>query len=1129
MNDALQKDGLAASDSMLERVDRVCDRFEAALQRGEKPRIDHYLESTAEPERAKLFEELLRLEVEYRTRTSEVLDPEEFCRPFPEYGEVIRAVLAETATFDGNRDTDEQQPQRGSPGPHELAPLPLIPGYEVLEVLGAGGMGIVYKARQIKPPTRLVALKMIRKERLAGADDVQRFRLDAQYAADVDHPSIVPIYELGEHQGQPFFSMKLIEGGSLAAWLADCRLQIVDFSRNFQIDIVNLMSTVARAVHHAHQRGILHRDLKPANILLDAAIARSATSLRMAIPLVADFGLAARLQGDAYLAESGAIAGTASYMATEQALGSKRLTTAVDVYGLGAILYELLTGQPPFRAATIRETLCEVVDKAPVPPRHLQRKVPRDLETICLKCLRKQPDQRYESALEVAEDLERFLAGKPIHGRPTSTLERAVKWAKRKPAVAALTAAVIVVGTLGLGAASWQWGQTAAARDRLENYLYFSRIALAERYLSSGNAHQAEEVLDLCPDALRNWEWYFLKGWCQRESLTLPHSAPVVSVALSPDGSVLATASEDGTVTLWDPDTAQVSEILDRHDRATTGISFSADGKLLATATADMTVKIWDVAGRQLLRKILWAGTLVALSADGKLLATAGRDDTEMPVKLWSTETGKLLFSLEHEEVLCLAFSRDGNWLAAGGRGHKTMRLWDVRTWKERDTFRGPAKAVYGLDFSSDCRWLATATVGSASVWNLATGQVVRAFDDYTGRCTCVAFGGHDQQIAAAFESGIVAVWDIADGIPAFGGRRHTKLVPGLSFSLDGRRLAFIRGRDVVVERLKAKTDRAGLIFRAHPQEVRAVALSPDGRRLASASEDGTVRISDAITGRPVLPLLQRDNGLVANRLTTSRTVVKGHSDGVTSVAFSPDSRLLASGSQDGTVQLWNAETGQPALPPLRGHTDRVTGVTFSPDGFWLASSSRDRTVRLWKVDTGMLGLSLIGHADYVMALAFSPDGHHLASACDDGTIVIWDLKTNVRALTFAEPNKSEPSRSIWSVAFSPDGRQLASASADGSVRIWDAASGHKLHALRAHTGPVQSVTFAPDGRRLVSAGLDRTVKIWDPASGQEVLTLSIYSAGVTSVSFSRDGRRLAAGMLDGQVQICEAPEAAVR
>jgi serine/threonine protein kinase len=307
------------------------------------------------------------------------------------------------------------------------APLPWVAGYELLEELGRGGMGVVYKARDPRLG-RLVALKMIRDGALAGDEELERFRAEAEAVARLQHPHVVQVFEIGAQDGQPFFALEYVEGGSLK--------QELDGTPQPAHRAARLVQTLAEAAHAAHLRGVVHRDLKPANVLLTAD----------GQPKLTDFGLAKRLDVDQGHTRSGAIMGTPSYMAPEQAAGnSKHIGPAADVYALGAILYELLTGRPPFRAATPLDTILQVLSEPPVPPRQLQPKVPRDLEAICLKCLEKEPGNRYPSAQALAEDLGRFQAGGAVRARPRRVWGPAVRWARRHP-IAALLVALLLAG-----------------------------------------------------------------------------------------------------------------------------------------------------------------------------------------------------------------------------------------------------------------------------------------------------------------------------------------------------------------------------------------------------------------------------------------------------------------------------------------------------------------------------------------------------------------------------------------------------------------------------------------------------------------------------------------------------------
>jgi tRNA A-37 threonylcarbamoyl transferase component Bud32 len=504
------------------------------------------------------------------------------------------------------------------------APAP-FGDYELLEKIAAGGMGIVYKARQVSL-NRVVALKMILAGQLASAADVQRFRTEAENAANLDHPHIVPIHEVGEHAGQHYFSMKLIEGGSLAQHLAQSppiAMGGVGLSPPTAVGgLVALMVKVARAVHHAHQRGILHRDLKPANILLD----------RDGQPHVTDFGLARRIGADTSLSPSGAVVGTPSYMSPEQAAPKKgSLTVAADVYSLGAILYELLTGRPPFRADTPLDTLLEVLQKEPARPRALNPRVDGDLETICLKCLDKDRHRRYASAEALAEYLERWLRGEPILARPASAWERAVKWSRRRPAVvsllgfagAAAVAFVVVVllftlrlrsvndhltslnGDLdeayvevkaeyaraeeGERDANTQRGLAEARLAEADRNLYFQRIALARQAWLANDLVGARERLEACPAHLRQWEWHYLRRLCGGELRTIPVEGSVQwRVAFSPDGKYLATTGMSagyGALHLLDAETGRALHPFEKALGSVHSVAFSPDGKSLAAGS----------------------------------------------------------------------------------------------------------------------------------------------------------------------------------------------------------------------------------------------------------------------------------------------------------------------------------------------------------------------------------------------------------------------------------------------------------------------------------------------------------------------------------------------------------------
>jgi WD40 repeat protein len=1052
---------------------------------------------------------------------------------------------------------DSAQPEAAAP-----ARVRYFGDYELIREIARGGMGVVFHARQMSL-NRPVALKMILTGQLANETDIRRFYIEAESAANLDHAGIVPIFEVGQHEGQHYFSMGFVEGQSLSQRLAGRPLP--------PREAAALMVKVAEAIAYAHQRGVIHRDLKPANILIDA----------QGHPRVTDFGLAKKVQGDSGLTGSGQFMGTPSYMPPEQTGGGRgEVGPAADVYALGATLYALVTGRTPFQAATPMDTVNQVISAEPVPPRRLNASVPRDLETICLKCLEKEPGKRYASAAALGEDLGRYLAGEPILARPVTRSERAFKWARRKPAIAALLGLVALVAALGLGGVLWQWRQAVRARgvaeretaraksqtelagERLadavkaraeerkqtelaeqrlqdtlkaraeekkqtelaEQRLYDVRMTLVEHYWEDYNGEFLRQALDEQVPARqrgidrRGFEWFYWRRKISSGHITLKgHTDGVSSVAFSPAVERLLDAVQELA-----PD--QVASV-----------AFSPDGKRLASASRDGKVKLWNAATGQEIRTLkgpVGDVTSVAFSPDGKRLASASRDGK---VKLWNAATGQEIRPLKGHTgpVWSVVFSPDGQRLAsAGGESDKPgeVKVWDAGTGKETHTLKGHTGPVVSVAFSPDGKRIASASSDeTVRMWDAAAGQQTLTFKGHGNRISSVAYSPDGRILGSA---------------------QYLVGVTSVAFSPDGKRLASASADGVEV--WDTATGQVIRTLKGHASAVTSVAFSPDGQRIASANLDGTVKVWDAATGQEMLTLKGHTAGLISVAFSPDgKWLASASADGVKVweagtgqetrtikgrpvriVGFSPDGQRIASVDMIGTVTEWDAETGREIRTEInfvKWHTDGVCSAAVSPDGQRIASANFDGTVKVWDAATGQETFTLKGHAAgfMVMSAAFSPDGTRLASA--GGKMVkVWDAATGQETLTLTGHMSGAFSSVLCdfsSVVFSPDGKRLAAGSvADGTVKVWDAATGQETLTLKGNTGLVSGVAFSPDGKRLAAASWNRTVKVWDAATGHEIHTLKRHTGPVVNVAFSPpDGKRLVSASLDGTVKVWDA------
>ena len=995
--------------------------------------------------------------------------------------------------------------------------IPAIPGYAILREIGRGGMGIVYEAHQVSLG-RHVALKIL----LHHGDPV-RFRREAKAAGRLHHTNIVPVFGVGEHQGRHYYAMQYIAGRGLdARSRRDSGAGPPDFRAAARIG-----AQVADALAYAHAHGVIHRDIKPSNLLIDEG----------GTVWITDFGLAKDLTDESTLTQTGDILGTLRYLAPERVGG--RGDERVDIYGLGASLYELICGRSAFDQADRAALLSHLMHYDPPRPRQLDPRVPRDLETVILKAMARDPADRYASANGLAQDLRRFLEDRPICGRRVRTRERLVRWCRGNPATAAMAGGIVLALILGTAVASYfairaTLGEELAHRNAAiasENARRVNREAqfvreekrLSDRRLYVAEMHLAQQAWrDNRPDLVRRrlrqfvperpestdprgFEWFYLERLCRVGPRTLlGHTDRVTSVAYSPDGRSLASAGADGLVILWDPATGLMVRTLRGHATKVEidTLAFRPDGRTLASAGIDGTVQVWDTAtGQKLLiqREHTDAVSGLAYQPDGRRFATGGHDAT---VRIWDVQTGGELMTLRGHSgpVYSLAYRADGQALVSASGDH-TLKIWDAATGRLVRTLRGHSDVVRSLAYSPDGRTLASASWDQTiKLWDADTGRELRTLHGHTGPLTGVAFGPDGSRIASVAWDGSVRLWDAETGQELRTLRGHSRSeVNGVAYSPDGRHIASVGWDQTIKLWDLATTDHEDTTLRGHAATVSDLAYSPDGHILASSGWDRTVKLWDTVTGLELRAL-------------------RGHVGGIQGVAFSPDGGRLASAGNDAIIRLWDAATGQP-IRTLAGHAATIRSVAFSPDGRWLVSGSLDRTVRVWDIATGRPVRTLRGHTAGIRRVAVSPDGILIASAGLDGAVKLWDAITGREVRTFRGHAGSE----AWGVAFSPDGRTIASAGADQTVQLWEAASGREIHTLLGHAAEVDGVVFSPDGRRLVSVGEDRTVKLWDPATGQEVVDLRGHTDQVLNAAFSPDGLTLVSASGDGTVMLWDA------
>lgn len=1030
--------------------------------------------------------------------------------------------------------------------------------YELLGEIAQGGMGVVYRARQPRL-NRIVALKMILLGRHATRADIKRFHQEAEAASNLVHPNIIPIYEVGEIEGQHYFTMHFVEGGNFDERAKDLR---ADPRR-----LAKLMAKVARAIHFAHERGILHRDLKPGNILLDAD----------GQPVVTDFGLAKKFRESSDVTQAGIIIGSPNYMSPEQAGGHAEVTTASDVYSLGALLFFLLAGRAPFESDSPMETVNRLLHDDAPSPMAFNPGLDRDLGTICLKCLEKSPEARYRSAEEFADDLERWVRREPIAARPATRLERLVKWSRRHPAWAALT----LVSVIAAGALIWMdregRANLAAQRDiavRQEQEAQKQRalaVTAAEisranlvrlqlgtgaRLLTEGDAPGAllwyvealkqdagrgprEEnhrirvasLLRRSPQLLsvwtnlvfpvavaespgggqvlvnsrkQVWHWDLAQAGSGGGSWMFPDGAR--RTAISPDGKLVAAVFAASEVVCFGADGREQMR-WQNLPALPQRIEFSPDGaRLLAvcdggSAEAGWQVLIYDVAANAPIGKPLpHAGRVdeASFSLDGSRVITQSADQQ---LRVWNLAAGRIETTIAgRSKVNDYALDPRGRWLAVAGQ-NRLAQVWDLATGEAMGAPLVHNFPVSLVRFSPDGRRLATANVnGSVRVWDTATSEPVTPNFHQSAALVRLEFSPDGRRLLMATER-LVRIADLArDSWPTIPLQSQENLLHA-GFAAQGRGvLAITRGRTAFLWALPQGDAQPELELQ-HGGPLNAIGFGPRGRILVTAG-DRSAKYWNAGDGRMVSDF--------------------GNGRGIHSVLFDPAGRrlmtLAGKGAGGQSAWVWTMPEGK-----LAGRTlGQLSFPVFSREGRLLASVGPGNAVQVWNPaqSRSLKQLSMPpGEQPYL--LAFDAAGNRLAVATVHGgstRLRVWDWSVGRPVAPAIESEER-----ITRLEFQPRGELLLTAGTGRRVGLWNWRTGIQSPARLQHAGEISYALFSPDGQRVITTSVDGTARVWEVASGQPVTPLLEHAGRINFASVSQDGTRVLTASLDGTARVWDA------
>lgn len=987
--------------------------------------------------------------------------------------------------------------------------------YELLEEIAQGGMGVVYRARQVSL-NRIVAVKMILAAQGASPAFLQRFRTEAEAVAKLQHSNIVAIHEIGEHDGRQFFSMEFVDGPNLQ--------ELTQQKPMAARQAAGYVRTVAEAIEYAHLQGVLHRDLKPSNVLISSSDQ----------PKITDFGLAKVLTSDTELTLSGQVLGTPHYAPPEQASGKRgRVGPQSDVYGLGAILYYLLTGRPPFQAQELSEILDQVLHREPVSPRLLNPSVPRDLETICLKCLEKEPLRRYGSAHELAEDLGRYLRSETIVARPVSPPEKAWRWCRREPALASALTACVLASLLGVLGIMWQWRRAESEGVAAHRSLFDADMLLAQQAFEESNFGRVEQLLrkhdprfsELGAEDLRGWEWRYLQGQIRSDELfTLgSHEDTVNYIAFSPNGRTLASVSHylfANEVKLWDMASRKPIASI-RAKRLARGmvVDFSADSRRMALADGKQA-RFFDAPDwRETATTKNYTNTVAAVmySPDGTVLAVA-----ETTGVLPDGAVTHFLNSTNAEEfeiirtgsVRGIAFSPDSQIFAVMLRQLEKVVLWN---WTARAVVAelpgpGPFYRHGNLVFSPDGKTLAV-VIGKLNLeerrvdlWRVPEGTKIRSIEHRLADFSGAAFSQDSRFVYLSCTDQSINKYEVDTGKQVERLQGHRDEVWCIARAPDGTTLAS-GSRDGTIRCWPARTEASRPEMFPLPASTRQAYLAEDASALAVVTSNKTVQIWSAVNGECLT-----EHPLPATNIyewSNNEWVQVAVASGGAFLAIGGGTQIQEAGVPR-NLKMWDTGTMREAMefPGLRTW---ASGVALSPDGKRLAASGfwGEERALVWEVHSGKIVQELSPVTNKAGLLKFSPAQHYLAVRLDENftwglAVGLWRLSDGHHLRVF-----SQPRHRIIDLAFSPDERFLATAGEDAKVCVWEIGTGTKVCELTGQLTSFTAVTWSPDGRRLIGGGQDGSLTIWDTLTRQQVGRLRAHPSRVLDVAFLADGDTL--------------------